>query len=93
MGKWGADGTNWLPPHGLRLGKDGGPPGCSQGADCIPVLVRFGNASMGHEVSSLTSWGGGEGPRGKLSLTQGRWRQALCGDAEAQGSNLWALQL
>lgn len=46
------------PQDGLRLGKDGDPPGCSQGTDCIPVPVHFGNALLGHQASPLSSWEG-----------------------------------
>lgn len=62
-GRWQANGTIWLTAprskDGLHLGKNGGPLDCSQGTDCIPVLVRGRNASMGHQASPLELLGRG----------------------------------
>lgn len=91
MGKWGGRWDELASPHGLPLGKDGGPPGLLPGCRLHTrpgVLRECLDGASGFFLDLLR----GEGPRVKLSLTQGRWRQALCGDTEAQGSNLWALQ-
>ena len=61
--------TGCPPQDGPSLGKDGshthlclgapkGRQGCSQGTVCVPILVHFGNTTMGHQVSPASLWQG-----------------------------------